>query len=250
MSIVTFAVLIYFRRHAKPSLAVVFTFFNIGIFAVVLVIKGADLSTPAAFGLFGILSIMRLRSDAFSPREISYFFGALVLGLINSLAEPQLLTVVLNATIVGAMYVLDHPRLFPVTRAIDVTFDRVVADPEELRVALEHRLGAPVGEVSVCSVDYVRDLMDLKVRYLPTDRPLPPRRQRTRGRRHDLGYGLFAPEADQARIRDDRIEDDEEFTDVEEFVEVEEFVGVDRWPELPNANGTVNGISVGSRREQ
>ena len=169
-AIIIFAVLMFFRRYTKPGLTVVFVFFNVGLFAVVTVIMRTEINAAVGFGLFAMLSIIRLRSDPFSPREIGYFFGALALGLVNGLGPPDAFTLVLNVAILGTMYVVDHPRLFVVPPSLDVTFDRVIADPVELRRRLEERLGVHVREVTVSSIDYVRDIMELKVQYLPTGR--------------------------------------------------------------------------------
>jgi len=207
-AITIFAVLIFFRRHAKPSLTAVFVFFNIGLFAVVAAITtGPQLNSGVGFGLFAMLSIIRLRSDPFSPREIAYFFGALVLGLVNGLASPSGFSIALNVGLVGAMFILDHPRLFFVAPSLTVTFDRVIADEVELKQALEQRLGLRIGEVSVSSVDYVRDLMELKVQYLPAG-GLPPRSAKpsARSARHDLVRRL--PKADPP----DRVSPDEKVT--------------------------------------
>jgi hypothetical protein len=111
VAIVAFAIGIYFRRHARKDLAVVFTFFNLCLFVVIVVIQTTEVAAALGFGLFAILSIIRLRSEPFDNREIGYFFGALVLGLLNGIGTGSLpLTVVLNAVIVGAMSILDHPR--------------------------------------------------------------------------------------------------------------------------------------------
>ena len=169
-AIIVFAVLMFFRRYTKPGLTVVFVFFNVGLFAVVTVIMRTEINAAVGFGLFAMLSIIRLRSDPFSPREIGYFFGALALGLINGLTPPDAYTLALNLAVVGTMYVVDHPRLFVVPPSLEVTFDRVIADPVELRRRLEERLGVHVREVTVSSIDYVRDIMELKVQYLPTGR--------------------------------------------------------------------------------
>ena len=80
-AIFVFAIAIYFRRHTRKDLAVVFVFFNIGLFVVVTVIEMTEVAAALGFGLFAILSIIRLRSEPFSNRELGYFFGALVLGL-------------------------------------------------------------------------------------------------------------------------------------------------------------------------
>ncbi|WP_417219514.1 DUF4956 domain-containing protein [Arthrobacter sp.] len=43
-----------------------------GIFAVTLLLSGSVAGMGLGWGLFGILSIIRLRSDALTPEEIAY----------------------------------------------------------------------------------------------------------------------------------------------------------------------------------
>ena len=167
VAIFVFAILIYFRRHTRKDLAVVFAFFNVGLFVVVTVIEMTEVAAALGFGLFAILSIIRLRSEPFSNRELGYFFGALVLGLLNGIGTPHLvLTLTLNALVLGSIYVLDHPQVLTAAERRHVTFDAVYTDPEVLKSALSERLGATVTECTVSSIDYVRDSMELEVQYL------------------------------------------------------------------------------------
>lgn len=167
-AIAVFAVALYFRRHTRKDLAVVFAFFNIGLFTVVTVISTAESAAAIGFGLFAMLSIIRLRSEPFSNRELGYFFGALVLGMVNGIATGQLAFVlVMNAVVIGAMFILDHPRVMRAAHRRHVTLDAVHTDPQVLRAVLEQRLGADVFEAAVQSIDYVRDSMELEVQYLP-----------------------------------------------------------------------------------
>ncbi|MGQ0743637.1 MAG: DUF4956 domain-containing protein [Acidimicrobiales bacterium] len=168
VAITLFAVLIFWRRHSKPGLTVVFCFFNLCLFAVVAVVQRSSAGLELGFGLFAMLSIIRLRSDPFSPREIGYCFGALVLGLINGIGTPDAFTITLNAVLVAAMFILDHPRLFVRLVSMEVTLDRVINGSSELRREIEQRLGRTVTEIEVRSVDYVRDLMEIKVTLPPT----------------------------------------------------------------------------------
>lgn len=167
VAIIVFAIVIYFRRHTRKDLAVVFAFFNIGLFVVVTVIEMTEVAAALGFGLFAILSIIRLRSEPFSNRELGYFFGALVLGLLNGIGTPNLVfTLTLNALVLGAIYVLDHPRVLTAAERRHVTLDAVYTDPEILRSALSERLGARVTECTVSAIDYVRDSMELEVQYV------------------------------------------------------------------------------------
>ena len=175
-AIFVFAIVIYFRRHTRKNLAVVFAFFNIGLFVVVTVIEMTEVAAALGFGLFAILSIIRLRSEPFSNRELGYFFGALVLGLLNGIGTPHLFfTLTLNALVLGAIYVLDHPRALSAAERRHVTFDAVHTDPEILKAALSERLGATVTECTVSAIDYVRDSMELEVQYLERSASVQPR---------------------------------------------------------------------------
>lgn len=176
VAIFVFAIMIYFRRHTRKDLAVVFAFFNIGLFVVVTVIEMTEVAAALGFGLFAILSIIRLRSEPFSNRELGYFFGALVLGLLNGIGTPHFaFTLTLNVLVLGAIYVLDHPRVLTAAERRHVTLDAVYTDPEMLKSALSERLGATVTECTVSAIDFVRDSMELEVQYLERSTSLEPR---------------------------------------------------------------------------
>ncbi|CAN5832407.1 DUF4956 domain-containing protein [soil metagenome] len=167
VAITLFAIAIYFRRHTRKDLAVVFAFFNICLFVVVKVIQMTEVAAALGFGLFAILSIIRLRSEPFSNREIGYFFGALVLGLVNGIGTPHLaLTLGLNVLVVVAIFVLDHPRVLATAERRHITLDAVHTDPEALRQFLAARLGATITECTITSIDFVRDSMELEVQYV------------------------------------------------------------------------------------
>lgn len=171
VAVAVFAIGIYHRRHARPDLTLVFAFFNICLFVVITVIQTTEVAAALGFGLFAILSIIRLRSEPFDNREIGYFFGALVLGLLNGIGTQHIaLTVALNAVVLAAIYVLDHPRVLRPVERRRVTLDAVYTDPVLLEQVLTTRLGAPVTDVTVRSIDYVTDSMALDVRL----RPRPP----------------------------------------------------------------------------
>ena len=83
IAILTFAV--YFPRHHRRDLVVAFLGVNIGVLAVCLVLGSATVGAGLGLGLFGVLSIIRLRSDEIAQHEIAYYFAALALGLLAGL---------------------------------------------------------------------------------------------------------------------------------------------------------------------
>ena len=157
---------LYFRRHRRRDLVVAFLGVNVGVMAVALVLGAAtSTSLGLGLGLFGVLSIIRLRSAQIDQREVAYYFSALALGLIAGIATDLLLASALMTMIVAAMWAGDHPALLSRSRQQVITLDRAIADEAELRSELTSLLGGPIDQVTVTQLDLVRDLTVVDVRY-------------------------------------------------------------------------------------
>ena len=167
VSISLFAFVIYLKRHARRDLFMAFTSFNIGLFVVLAVISTRFVPAAVGFGLFAMLSIVRLRSEPFSNLELGYFFTALVLALVNGMSNSdKLFVVILNGIVLLGIYVVDHPMLRTEVRSRRVTLDRVFTDPEALKAELEESFKVRILDVSITEVDYVRDVTDVRIRYV------------------------------------------------------------------------------------
>ncbi|WP_078870848.1 DUF4956 domain-containing protein [Streptomyces caatingaensis] len=157
---------IYYPRHRRRDLVPAYLALNFGLFAVVAALgEVGDGGAALGFGLFGVLSIVRLRSDAVQHEEVAYYFTTLVLGLVCGL--PHVALAVKAALAAGALtviWVADSPLLPARSRRVLVTLDTVHACPAALRADLALRLGEPL-DWTVTEVDYVRDLMVVDVRY-------------------------------------------------------------------------------------
>ncbi len=157
---------LYFRRHRRRDLLLAFVALNIGVMAVTIVLSTVSTSVGLGLGLFGILSIIRLRSDQITQQEIAYYFVSLVLGLVAGLA-PTMLWVVpaLSALILTVMWVVGSPAIAPRARRTTITLDRAYTREPELILALEALLGGDVMHVEVQEIDAVRDITVVDVRY-------------------------------------------------------------------------------------
>lgn len=160
---------LYFRRHRRRDLVLGYFAFNVSLFSVAAAMGAAgSVSVGMGFGIFAVLSIVRLRSDEATQGEIGYTMVVLVLGLLNGLPGPAFeVKLLFTVLLVVAMYVIDHPALLAVDRhkRCRVTLDVVLTDPEQLRQDLEVRLGGTVKHVIVQDIDYVRETMRVDVRY-------------------------------------------------------------------------------------
>jgi hypothetical protein len=155
---------LFYPRHRRMDLVVVYALFNVGVFLALSVIAAGEVSMGVGFGLFAVLSIVRLRSEPFSNRELAYFFVALVIALVCALDIGHAAYAgLLAAVALLAAWAIDHPRLSRPTRRLEVTLERVFADDELLRDHLHERLRAPVLDVTVLEIDYVREMMRVTV---------------------------------------------------------------------------------------
>ena len=168
IDVVAVAALVYglfHPRHRRMDLVVVYALFNVGVFLALSVIVAGELSMGVGFGLFAVLSIVRLRSEPYSNRELAYFFVALVIGLVCALdvGHPAYAGLLAGVALLAA-WAIDHPRLNRPTRRLEVTLDRAIGDDAALRAHLRERLRAPVLDVTVRELDYVRETMRVEVR--------------------------------------------------------------------------------------
>ncbi|MFD5215719.1 DUF4956 domain-containing protein [Microbacterium sp. NPDC058345] len=158
---------VYYRRHRRRDLVVAFLGVNVGVYAVATVLSSSTtVALGLGLGLFGVLSIIRLRSSEISQREVAYYFAALAMGLIGGLAtDAVLVSSALIALILVVMWCADHPAVLARGRQQIVRLDRAIADEDELREELGRRLGGTVTAMSVQHLDLVNDSTLVDVRY-------------------------------------------------------------------------------------
>ena len=176
MSILAFG--IYFPRHHRRDLVTAFLGVNICVVAVSLVLSASTVGTGLGLSLFGVLSIIRLRSDEVAQHEVAYYFASLTIGLLAGVVGAlSPLTGGLMLLVLVGVYLGDHPRLLGRYRHQRIRLDTAYTDEHALRVHLERLLGARVLNVSVKDVDLVNDTTLVDVRYVA--RPRQTRHERS-----------------------------------------------------------------------
>ena len=162
---------LYLRRHRRRDLAVSYLGINIGVFAVAASLSGSTASAGLGLGLFGVLSIIRLRSTELEQHEVAYYFSALALGLISGIGStPLWLAPSLIALILVVMFVGDHPRVLPAYRHQTVILDRAITAEDELHARLAEVLGGKIHAATVTELDLVNDKTFVNVKFsVPSD---------------------------------------------------------------------------------
>ncbi|WP_265523012.1 DUF4956 domain-containing protein [Oerskovia flava] len=164
VTILTFG--LYFPRHRRRDLVVAYLGVNVGVLVVATTLASSAVGAGLGLGLFGVLSIIRLRSNELSQHEVAYYFAALAIGLLGGLSSSTgWLGVVGMGMILVVMAVGDHPRLLHRHRSQLVVLDHAFSDEAALTAHLEGLLGGRVRSVSVQRLDLVNDTTTVEVRF-------------------------------------------------------------------------------------
>jgi hypothetical protein len=164
--LLTFAV--YFPRHHRRDL--------VAAFLTATVLGSSSIGAGLGLGLFGVLSIIRLRSDEIAQVDLAYYFAALALGLLAGLGSSVgPITYALMALVVAALVVGDHPRVLRRYRQQTVQLGVAFTDESALRAHLEMLLDARVVHVGIKHLDLVNDTTLAEVRYVVSASPAPQR---------------------------------------------------------------------------
>ena len=158
---------LYYRRHHRRDLLTAFAVLNIGVFAVASILGSTSVGIGVGMGLFGVLSIIRLRSTEISQYEVAYYFSALSIGLIAGLGSGDPLTSsALIALVLVVVALVDSRKILPASRQEEMRLDRAFTNENELARHVEKLLGATVTNLRVISVDLVNDTTTIDVRWV------------------------------------------------------------------------------------
>lgn len=157
---------IYFPRHRHRDIVVAYLGINTGVLAISTVLSSVNASVGLGIGLFGVLSIIRLRSDELDQREVAYYFASLALGLLGGIkVDSYGVTLALMAMLLGALWLGDHPRLLGRYKTQVITLDRAFVDEQQLVAHLTDLFGARIRRVAVRSIDLVNDTTRVELRF-------------------------------------------------------------------------------------
>lgn len=165
VAILVLTLAVYFPRHRRRDLVIAFVAVNVGVLGVATALSSTTVTIGLGMGLFGVLSIIRLRSAELGQPEIAYYFVSLALGLIGGLGVDRDTALVLMVLLVAAMTVVDSPRVLAGYRQQVVVLDRAYAVETDLLARLTELLGARVHRAQVLELDLVDDTTTVDVRY-------------------------------------------------------------------------------------
>ena len=162
-------VVMFFARHRRRDLVVAFVTVYVGVLAVASILGTTEVGLGVGLGLFGVLSIIRLRSTEISQHEVAYHFAALAMGLVAGLAGLATafpwFSLAVMALVLVVIGIADQPGLLRRYRQQRIVMDAAHPDEAHLTGALERMLGGRVHRVTVIELDLVNDTTTVDVKF-------------------------------------------------------------------------------------
>ena len=163
---------LYYKRHHDKQGFITYILFNIFLFTVVFFLIRNDAVISLGFAIFGILSLIRLRSETFSKKEVTYFFISMSIALLNGMVGPEYIIIMIgvNAILIFAVYIFDHPMMFmhPQQRIkykLDSVPNTLFTEKEETKRLLSKTLSVEVTDYEVIEVDSIKDSSAIRVTF-------------------------------------------------------------------------------------
>jgi hypothetical protein len=177
-----FAYVILYRKYRNKELFVTCSLFNVFMLIVIMSIVRTNFNIAIGFGLFALLSMVQLRSEAFTKAEMAYLFGGVSLAVINGAGIADLTFVITSnfVIIIGAWVIstwsIDHSaNIIDVDniRKMIVTLDHIDEVGIKNHLIMKEKLiklfNLNVISFEIRKIDYVKDLMELVLVYQLTD---------------------------------------------------------------------------------
>lgn len=174
---------LYFRKARRRDFYFTFMIISVAIYFLVYLMMGMDrgkATMGVGLGLFGIFSIMRYRTDTMPVREMTYLFVVVCLSVVHAMASslgiddnglmigtplPELIVI----DVITIAVIILFERHLKMDSSKLVQYDRIeLIKPErrpELIADLRERTGLKVLNVEVGAIDFLRDMVMLRVYY-------------------------------------------------------------------------------------
>ena len=185
---------IYFPAKQNKNYVFTFLAFNTAVYFVMSVLTSVEISVGVGFGLFGLFSLLRYRTETMPSREMTYLFIIIALPVLNSIliGNGEWLSLLLaNTAVVATLFVLEQEWGFQYELSQTVTYERIeLIKPENydlLLVDLRERTGLPVKRFEVGQINFLRDTAEIKIYY---DDP------------QKVGMNFTWPDAERERVED------------------------------------------------
>lgn len=157
-------VLLYARISKRKEFYFSYFAISIAVFLLVFLLESVKIELGFALGLFAIFGIIRYRTDAIPPKEMTYLFIIIAVSVINALSKNYFgyleLTFV-NLLMIGALWALEKVLMMRQENSVLIVYENIEnlhkAKEEDLLLDLEKRTGVKIKRYQIDKMDFLRD---------------------------------------------------------------------------------------------
>jgi hypothetical protein len=172
VSVVVLVMFVYLPIHRKKDYFFTFLILNFLVFIITFLINktNAFSSMGTAFGLLAFFSLLRLRTETITMKDMTYLFVVLTIGLVNATMNGPLYELIaLDLVIVAITFGLDKEWLSKSIHVREIlldNLDHVVPESKEKLIAeLRTRTGLEIQRIRIQSVDLVKKRAVIQIYY-------------------------------------------------------------------------------------
>jgi len=163
---------IYHPIYKKKDYWFTFFLFNLIIFLMIYMLNKVELSFGAAFGLFAVFSLLRYRTEIISPKDMTYLFVVIAVGLITAVGKGTYSEIaILNGLILAFVYALDGNLLVKNEMVQNIFYNNIENTKPSNRAALiedlRQKTGLDIHKVDIEKIDLVKGHVTIKAYYYP-----------------------------------------------------------------------------------
>jgi hypothetical protein len=172
MTMIVLVRFIYHPIYKKKDYWFTFFLFNLMIFLMIYMLNKVELSFGAAFGLFAVFALLRYRTEMISPKDMTYLFVVIALGLITSVGKGTYIEIgILNALIVAFVYAFDGNLLVKNEMVQNIYYSNIENIKPVNRTALiadlRDKTGLDIHKVDIEKIDLIKGQVNIKAYYYP-----------------------------------------------------------------------------------
>lgn len=163
---------IYYSVYEKKDFYFTFYLFNFIVFLLTFLLEKAHAFTSfgSAFGLLAAFSLLRLRTEAMSIKDMTYVFIIMTIGLINAIMKGSYFNIIcVNLFILLMVFLVDGNRIVKNQKSKIIEYDNLqFIKPEaqnNLINDLKNRTGLDIRKVNIEHLDLVKNRAIIRVYY-------------------------------------------------------------------------------------
>ncbi len=168
--------LLYYPIAKRKDYLFTYILISVIIFLLCFVLKGKNLDTGMALGLFAIFGIIRYRTSQIPIKEMTYLFLVIGISVVNALVSKKVTIVELgfaNIAVIAITFGLEKVWLLKHESSKTIIYEKIeLIKPEnrkELLEDLKNRTGINISRIDVGRIDFLKDVARIKMYYFESD---------------------------------------------------------------------------------